>query len=157
MARKDKLILSGTPEGYDAKAILDEMARADAPVLHVARDDKRMAAMQAALRFFAPSMPVVVFPGWDCLPYDRVSPNADISAQRMATREADGETGERGVVVQTASIAAFDGQAGQCAYSASKGAIVGLTLPMARDLAPLGIRVCTVARWPSDAARPPQP
>lgn len=88
MARKDKLILSGTPEGYDAKAILDEMARADAPVLHVARDDKRMAAMQAALRFFAPSMPVVVFPGWDCLPYDRVSPNADISAQRMATLAA---------------------------------------------------------------------
>ena len=82
---------------------------------------------------------------------------ARLAAQRMATREADGETGERGVVVQTASIAAFDGQAGQCAYSASKGAIVGLTLPMARDLAPLGIRVCTVARWPSDAARPPQP
>ncbi len=65
-------------------AILDEVAR-NGPVIHVARDDKRMAATQAALAFFAPDMPVVTFPGWDCLPYDRVSPNADISAQRMAT------------------------------------------------------------------------
>ena len=70
---------------------------------------------------------------------------ARLSAARMATREPDSETGERGCIVQTASIAAFDGQAGQCAYSASKGAIVGMTLPMARDLAPLGVRVCTIA------------
>lgn len=68
-----------------------------------------------------------------------------LAAQRMLTRAPDEETGERGVIVNTASIAAFDGQAGQCAYSASKGAIVGMTLPMARDLAPLGIRVCTIA------------
>jgi NAD(P)-dependent dehydrogenase (short-subunit alcohol dehydrogenase family) len=53
--------------------------------------------------------------------------------------------GERGVCVNTASIAAFDGQIGQVAYSASKGAIVGLTLPAARDLAGDGIRVCTIA------------
>jgi NAD(P)-dependent dehydrogenase (short-subunit alcohol dehydrogenase family) len=55
------------------------------------------------------------------------------------------ETGERGVIVNTASIAAFDGQIGQAAYSASKGGIVGLTLPMARELARFGIRVVTVA------------
>jgi NAD(P)-dependent dehydrogenase (short-subunit alcohol dehydrogenase family) len=55
------------------------------------------------------------------------------------------ESGERGVCVNTASIAAFDGQIGQVAYSASKGAIVGLTLPAARDLAAAGIRVCTIA------------
>ena len=85
MADPSKITLSGTPEGYDAKAILDELAKKGAPVVHVARDDKRMAATQAALRFFAPDMPVVTFPGWDCLPYDRVSPNADISAGRMAT------------------------------------------------------------------------
>ncbi|AXI42377.1 transcription-repair coupling factor [Sulfitobacter sp. SK011] len=85
MAEQTKITLSGTPEGYDAKAILDEIAKKGVPVVHVARDDKRMAAMHAALRFFAPDMPVVTFPGWDCLPYDRVSPNADISAQRMAT------------------------------------------------------------------------
>jgi NAD(P)-dependent dehydrogenase (short-subunit alcohol dehydrogenase family) len=55
------------------------------------------------------------------------------------------EAGERGVCVNTASIAAFDGQIGQIAYSASKGGIVGMTLPAARDLARSGIRVCTIA------------
>ena len=54
-------------------------------------------------------------------------------------------SGERGVCVNTASIAAFDGQIGQISYSASKGAIVGMTLPAARDLASAGIRVCTIA------------
>jgi len=55
------------------------------------------------------------------------------------------EDGERGVMVFTASVAAFDGQVGQQAYSASKGGVVGMTLPMARDLAQHGIRVCTIA------------
>jgi NAD(P)-dependent dehydrogenase (short-subunit alcohol dehydrogenase family) len=53
--------------------------------------------------------------------------------------------GERGVIINTASVAAFDGQIGQAAYSASKGGVVGMTLPIARDLASLGIRVCTIA------------
>ncbi|MEU0541116.1 3-hydroxyacyl-CoA dehydrogenase [Nocardia sp. NPDC005978] len=66
-----------------------------------------------------------------------------LAAERIAaTEEADGE---RGVIVNTASVAAFDGQIGQAAYSASKGGIVGLTLPVARDLAPLKIRVVTIA------------
>jgi len=55
------------------------------------------------------------------------------------------EDGERGVMVLTASVAAFDGQVGQQAYSASKSGVVGMTLPMARDLAQYGIRVCTIA------------
>jgi NAD(P)-dependent dehydrogenase (short-subunit alcohol dehydrogenase family) len=55
------------------------------------------------------------------------------------------EDGERGVMVFTASVAAFDGQIGQQAYSASKGGLVGMTLPMARDLAQHGIRICTIA------------
>uniref|UniRef100_A0A1Y1LRU1 3-hydroxyacyl-CoA dehydrogenase type-2 n=1 Tax=Photinus pyralis TaxID=7054 RepID=A0A1Y1LRU1_PHOPY len=55
------------------------------------------------------------------------------------------ENGQRGVIVNTASIAAYEGQMGQAAYSASKGAIVGMTLPIARDLASQGIRVCTIA------------
>ncbi|MEL6563821.1 MAG: transcription-repair coupling factor [Pseudomonadota bacterium] len=87
MTDSPHITVSGAPEGFDAKLILDEVA-AHGPVVHVARDDKRLAAMQAALRFFAPDMPVLIFPGWDCLPYDRVSPNADISAQRMATLAA---------------------------------------------------------------------
>jgi NAD(P)-dependent dehydrogenase (short-subunit alcohol dehydrogenase family) len=67
-----------------------------------------------------------------------------LAATRMADNEPDAE-GERGVCVNTASIAAFDGQIGQIAYSASKGGVVGMTLPAARDLASLGIRVCTIA------------
>jgi 3-hydroxyacyl-CoA dehydrogenase/3-hydroxy-2-methylbutyryl-CoA dehydrogenase len=67
-----------------------------------------------------------------------------LAAAEMA-KEAPGEHGERGVVINTASVAAFDGQIGQAAYSASKGGIVGLTLPVARDLAELGIRVMTIA------------
>jgi 3-hydroxyacyl-CoA dehydrogenase/3-hydroxy-2-methylbutyryl-CoA dehydrogenase len=67
-----------------------------------------------------------------------------LSAAAMAQNEPD-EGGERGAVVMTASIAAYDGQIGQTAYAASKGGIVGLTLPAARDLSRQGIRVCTIA------------
>ena len=67
-----------------------------------------------------------------------------LAAARMA-QNAPGDDGERGVIVNTASVAAFDGQVGQAAYSASKGGIVGMTLPIARDLAEVGIRVCTIA------------
>ena len=67
-----------------------------------------------------------------------------VAADAMSQSEPlDG--GERGVIVNTASVAAFDGQIGQAAYSASKGGVVGMTLPIARDLASLGVRVCTIA------------
>jgi NAD(P)-dependent dehydrogenase (short-subunit alcohol dehydrogenase family) len=72
-----------------------------------------------------------------------------LAAQAMSENDQltgdAGGTGDRGVVVNTASVAAYDGQIGQAAYSASKGGIVGMTLPIARDLASLGIRVCTIA------------
>ena len=77
------ITLSGAPEGYDARLLAEELAKG-APVCHIARDDKRMEAMRAALAFFAPGALVLTFPAWDCLPYDRVSPNADTSATRMA-------------------------------------------------------------------------
>jgi len=67
-----------------------------------------------------------------------------LTTARMAAL-APLETTERGVVINTASVAAIEGQIGQVAYSASKGGIVGITLPIARDLAGLGIRVCTIA------------
>ena len=67
-----------------------------------------------------------------------------LAATAMAELEPLAE-GERGVVINTASVAAYDGQIGQAAYAASKGGIVALTLPMARDLADLGIRVVTIA------------
>ncbi len=68
-----------------------------------------------------------------------------LCAAGMSTLEPSGESGERGVMIATASIAAFDGQVGQTAYSASKAGIVGMTLPLARDLAKFGIRVMTIA------------
>ena len=68
-----------------------------------------------------------------------------LGAEQMAANETLNASGERGVIVNTASVAAYDGQMGQAAYSASKGAIVGMTLPIARDLAKNGIRVCTIA------------
>jgi 3-hydroxyacyl-CoA dehydrogenase / 3-hydroxy-2-methylbutyryl-CoA dehydrogenase len=67
-----------------------------------------------------------------------------LSAEAMAKGEPNAD-GERGVIVNTASVAAFEGQIGQAAYSASKGGVVGMTLPIARDLAPYGIRVLTIA------------
>ncbi|SDE89784.1 transcription-repair coupling factor [Salipiger thiooxidans] len=82
---QSRIIMGGAPEGFDARLVLAEAAKAGGPVIHIARDDKRMAAMAEALAFFAPDMLVVRFPAWDCLPYDRVSPNPDISAARMAT------------------------------------------------------------------------
>lgn len=67
-----------------------------------------------------------------------------LAAEKIAQTDPD-EQGQRGVVINTASIAAYDGQVGQAAYSSSKGGIVGLTLPAARDLAQYGIRVNTIA------------
>ena len=67
-----------------------------------------------------------------------------LAAAAMA-QNIPNEEGERGVIINTASVAAFDGQIGQAAYSASKGAIVSMTLPIARDLSRDGIRVCTIA------------
>lgn len=67
-----------------------------------------------------------------------------LASEKMSTNEPNGN-GERGVVINTASVAAYEGQIGQAAYSASKGGIVGMTLPIARDLSNMGIRVLTIA------------
>ena len=79
--------MGGAPEGFDARLLVRELARGQA-VVHVARDDKRLEAMRGALAFLAPAVVVLSFPAWDCLPYDRVSPNPDVSATRMATLAA---------------------------------------------------------------------
>ena len=68
-----------------------------------------------------------------------------LAAAAMSKQEPLDEQGQRGAIVNMASVAAFDGQIGQCAYSASKGGVVGMTLPIARDLSASGIRVNTVA------------
>lgn len=68
-----------------------------------------------------------------------------LAAARMTGLETLNESGERGVIINTASVAAYDGQIGQAAYSSSKGGVVGLTLPAARELAQFGVRVLTIA------------
>ena len=94
--------VGGAPEGFDAKLLADLVRRADSPVLHVARDDARMTAIIDSLKIFAPDIPVLRFPAWDCLPYDRVSPNPEISAARMATLAALARGWDRpSVVVST--------------------------------------------------------
>ncbi|WP_295079040.1 transcription-repair coupling factor [Tabrizicola sp.] len=80
----ERILMGGAPEGFDARILVRELSRGQ-PVVHVARDDKRAEAMRAALAVMAPEVAVLDFPAWDCLPYDRVSPNPEISARRMAT------------------------------------------------------------------------
>ena len=84
MSSPKQIMVGGAPEGFDAQLILNEIDKSNGPVCHIARDANRLAAMQETLKLVAPDMPVFVFPGWDCVPYDRVSPNAEISAARMA-------------------------------------------------------------------------
>lgn len=87
MQTGQKILLGGAPEGYDARLLARELAKGQ-PVIHIARDDKRAEAMRAALAVTAPDAVVLDLPAWDCLPYDRVSPNPEISARRMATLAA---------------------------------------------------------------------
>ena len=81
-----RLELGGAPDGFDALALADfaRGAPAGARLLHIARDDQRMAQMASALACFAPDIDLVTLPAWDCLPYDRVSPHADVLARRVA-------------------------------------------------------------------------
>src|SRR6201996_9684877 len=76
--------IASTPEGHDAFVIGDAVSRGAAKtLLHICRDDGRMARTLQALQFFYPDIEVVTFPAWDCLPYDRVSPNAEITSRRI--------------------------------------------------------------------------
>ena len=84
MSSPAKITVGGAPEGFDAQLIVNEINKSDGPVCHIARDASRLAAMQETLKLIAPDLPIFVFPGWDCVPYDRISPNAEISAARMA-------------------------------------------------------------------------
>ena len=89
-------MIANAPEGLDA-LLLAGLAAELAPValLHVARDDARMARIEATLGFFAPETEVLTFPAWDCLPYDRVGPHRDILARRIDTLSRLAEDGSR--------------------------------------------------------------
>jgi len=79
-----KLILAGAPEGHDARLLTALIAREQRDLLHIASDDGRMARLSDLIAFYDPSLEIVTFPAWDCLPYDRVSPNTEIVGQRIA-------------------------------------------------------------------------
>ncbi len=100
------VIIGGAPEGFNAHLVAGLVARANGPVIHVARDDARAAAMAEALAVFAPGLPVLQFPAWDCLPYDRVSPNPEIAAARMTALAALAHGFDRPAVVLTTLNAA---------------------------------------------------
>ncbi len=79
-----KLTLAGAPEGHDARLLVALIAREQRDLLHIASDDGRMARLSDLIGFYDPSLEIVTFPAWDCLPYDRVSPNTEIVGQRIA-------------------------------------------------------------------------
>jgi transcription-repair coupling factor (superfamily II helicase) len=80
-----RLVIAGAPQGYDA-LVLARLARLGRrTVLHIAEDEGRMAQMAQAVAFFAPDIELLTFPAWDCLPYDRVSPNGEVVARRIET------------------------------------------------------------------------
>ncbi|MDA9772274.1 transcription-repair coupling factor [Amylibacter sp.] len=85
---KNIINLSGAPDGFDANILSNFISEKQKSIIFVARDDKRLDLMRKSLWFFSPNIPVLNFPSWDCLPYDRVSPNADVSSARMATLAA---------------------------------------------------------------------
>jgi transcription-repair coupling factor (superfamily II helicase) len=79
-----RLTLAGAPEGHDARLLVALIAREQRDLLHIASDDGRMARLSDLIAFYDPSLEIVTFPAWDCLPYDRVSPNTEIVGQRIA-------------------------------------------------------------------------
>ncbi|WP_281685814.1 hypothetical protein, partial [Thalassobaculum salexigens] len=79
-----RVAIASAPEGVDAEAIA-ALANARGLLLHVARDDTRVAALARAIAFFDPDLRVMQLPAWDCLPYDRVSPNTEIVSRRIDT------------------------------------------------------------------------
>jgi transcription-repair coupling factor (superfamily II helicase) len=105
MVDGSRITLGGAPEGFDAALVARELARG-APVIHIARDDKRAAAMRAALSVMAPTAVVIDLPAWDCLPYDRMSPNPTISARRMATLAALAQGAVPGAFVMLTTLSA---------------------------------------------------
>jgi transcription-repair coupling factor (superfamily II helicase) len=102
-----RLTISNAPEGRDAQILGDLVASGKVAVLlHVCRDDGRLARMKAELNFFHPAIEVLSFPAWDCLPYDRLSPNPDIMSRRIDTLATlAGAAGSKRIVLTTVNAA----------------------------------------------------
>jgi transcription-repair coupling factor (superfamily II helicase) len=151
----ERIMMGGAPEGFDARILVRELGRG-APVVHVARDDKRAEAMRVALAVMAPEVAVLDFPAWDCLPYDRVSPNPEISARRMATLAtlADGLPGPF-VLLTTLNAATQKVPAREVVRAASFRAVVGERVDEARlkgFLARMGFTPVSTVAEPGDYA-----
>ena len=96
----------GVPEGLDALMLVRRLGEQAGPVLHIARDDGRLAGLAEAIGFFGPEVEVISFPAWDCLPYDRVSPNGAIIAERIAAlSRLQAEPGRKRIVLSTVNAA----------------------------------------------------
>ena len=74
----NKINISGAPEGMDAQYLVQKVVSEDRPIVHIARNDTRALVLRKTINFFDPSISVIEFPAWDCLPYDLVSPNKRI-------------------------------------------------------------------------------
>jgi transcription-repair coupling factor (superfamily II helicase) len=151
----ERILMGGAPEGFDARILVRELSRGQ-PVVHVARDDKRAEAMRAALAVMAPEVAVLDFPAWDCLPYDRVSPNPEISARRMATLSllADGLNGPF-VLLTTLNAATQKVPSRDVVRAASFRAAVGERVDEARlkgFLARMGFTPVSTVAEPGDYA-----
>ena len=84
ISQKGRVKLGGAPEGFDARLAAEMASARKSMIVYVARDETRATAFEAALGFFAPDLPRVSFPAWDCLPYDRLGPRNDILARRIS-------------------------------------------------------------------------
>ena len=151
----ERILMGGAPEGFDARILTRELGRGQ-PVVHVARDDKRAEAMRQALAVIAPQVAVLDFPAWDCLPFDRVSPNPEISARRMATLAAlaDGLPGPF-VLLTTLNAATQKLPAREVVQAASFRADVGQRVDEARlkgFLARMGFTPVSTVAEPGDYA-----
>ena len=99
--QQGRLTVSGAPQGYDAYLAAEAARRRGGPVLFVALDDQQAEAAARTMQFFAPSLTVLSFPAWDCLPYDRVSPKPDIESRRLATLAALARAPDQTCVIVT--------------------------------------------------------
>ena len=107
LRRPGQTLLGGVPEGYDALVLSELASRANGtPIIHIARDDARLAALAETIVYFAPAINVIQFPAWDCLPYDRVSPNNEVAAERLNSlvRLTAGELGTQIVLTTVNAV-----------------------------------------------------
>jgi transcription-repair coupling factor (superfamily II helicase) len=101
-----RFAVTGAPSGYDAWLAVEAAARTQSLVVFVASDDVHAASVIEAAKFFAPALPVLSFPAWDCLPYDRVSPKPDIESTRLATLAALARADGPGTALVVTTVAA---------------------------------------------------